>query len=73
MKSLSAVSTLSEFILFSRKNVETVAHFLPYFGPLPSGLNMHNPQYSFQTQNEPKVFNFKLFLKQQNPKSLSLL
>ena len=70
---MNSLSALSEFIAFSRKNAETVARFLPYFGPLPSGLNMHNPQYSFQTQNEPKVFNFKLFLKQQNPKSLNLL
>ena len=73
MNSLSAVRVLSKFIPFSRKNAETVARFLPYFGPLPSGLNMHNPQYSVQTQNEPKVFNVKLFLKQKNPKSLSLL
>jgi len=69
MNSLSAVSALSKFISFSRKNTETVAHFLPYFGHLPSGLNMHNPEYIFQTQNELKVFNFKLFL---NSKTLKV-
>ena len=73
MNSLSAICALSEFIAFSRKNVEIVSHFPPYFKPLPSRLNMHSPEYSFQAQNEPKGFNFKPFLKQQNPKSLNLL
>ena len=73
MNALSAVCMLREFIAFSRKKAKIVSRFPPYFGPLPSRLNMHSPEYSFQAQNEPKGFNFKPFLTQQNPKSLNIL
>ena len=54
MNLLSVACSLSEFIMFSRKNAENTAHFLPFSGPLTDISNMHNPQYNVHNAKHVK-------------------
>ena len=61
MNSLSAARALSEFIAFSRKNVENAVRFLSFFKPLKGISNMQTNQNDLYSTNIYEVLIFNYF------------